>query len=222
MRGLVLRGLLIMSAAAAATAWALAALGLDLRAFSPDAIRSTVLSYGAWAPLAYFLIFGQPVIPLPGSVMIALAGVVFGKELGALAGLAGAVLRASAAFALARLVGGDAVKRYLTTGWMAKLDRKLDRHALKAVAVIRFVPSVPFDMQNFALGVSRVRFVPYLLGTVVGLIPASVAYAYLGDSLTDLKQMWQVVGAVCLVAGLIAVQRVWARRKPAMVSVKRA
>jgi uncharacterized membrane protein YdjX (TVP38/TMEM64 family) len=105
---------------------------------------------------------------------------------------------------------------------MAKLDKKLDRHALKAVAVIRFVPSVPFDMQNYALGVSRVRFTPYLLGTIVGLIPASVAYAYLGDSLTDLNQMWQVVGAVCLVAGLIAVQRAWARRKPAMVSVKRA
>jgi uncharacterized membrane protein YdjX (TVP38/TMEM64 family) len=220
--GIILRSLLVMTAVGAAAAWALAALGLDLHAFSPGAIRSTVLSYGAWAPLAYLIIFGQPVIPLPGSAMIALAGVVFGREWGALAGLTGAVMRASTAFALARLVGREAVKRYLTTGWMARLDEKLGRHALKAVAVIRFVPSVPFDMQNYALGVSRVRFTPYVLGTALGLIPASIAYAYLGDSLTDLNQFWQVLGAVCLVAGLIAVQRAWARRKPPMVKVKRA
>ncbi|OGX29158.1 MAG: hypothetical protein A3B78_02085 [Omnitrophica WOR_2 bacterium RIFCSPHIGHO2_02_FULL_67_20] len=213
MNGLALRGLLILVPLAAAAVWGLSAMGVDVAHLSPERLRAAVLSYGVWAPLAYFAIFGQPFVPLPGSVMLALAGVVFGKGWGALAGLAGATLRASATFLLARLLGRDAVARLLPRGRITRLNERIGQHAFNAVLLIRLIPNVPFDMQNYGLSFSRVRFGPYVLATALGLAPASIAYAYLGDSLTDLAQFWKLLGAVCLVAALVIAQRAWRRRK---------
>ena len=210
-RGLAARALLVV-ALSAGTIAGLSALGVDVRHLSPEQIRATVLSYGPWALLAYLVIFGQPIVPLPGSAMIALAGIAFGKAWGAAAALAGATLRAAATFALVRLLGPKAVTR-LFGGPLARLHQKLGRHAFKTVLLIRLVPNVPFDMQNYALSFSRVEFSAYIAATALGLIPASVAYAALGDSLTDMRQFWKVLGAVLLVAGLVAAQQRWARRK---------
>ena len=212
MKGLVLRSLLMLALLVAAAVWGLSAMGVDVTHLSPERLRTAVLSYGAWAPLAYFVIFGQPLVPLPGSVMLALAGVVFGKGWGAVAGLLGAPLRAVAGFAIARWLGREAVARLLHKH-VARLDEKLGEHAFKAVLLIRLLPNVPFDIQNYGLGFSRVTFGPYLLATVLGLIPWSIAYAYLGDSLRNPTQYWQVLAAVGLVAALIMAQRLWGRRE---------
>jgi uncharacterized membrane protein YdjX (TVP38/TMEM64 family) len=74
---------------------------------------------------------------------------------------------------------------------------------------------VPLDMQNYALSFSRVRFSPYILGTALGFLPGSIAYAYLGDSLTEPGQLWKLVLAVCLVLVLVLLPRLWrpARRR---------
>jgi len=220
-KGLVLRSLLMLALLVAAAVWGLSAMGVDVAHLSPERLRATVISYGPWAPLAYFVIFGQPLVPLPGSAMIALAGVVFGKGWGAVAGLLGATLRASTAFLIARVLGREMVARLLLRGRIARLHEKLGTHAFKTMLLIRLLPNVPFDMQNYGLSFSRVTFGPYLLATVLGLIPCSIAYAYLGDSLRNPTQYWQVLAAACLVAALIIAQRVWGRRKRQVVAHRR-
>ena len=197
-----------LAALAAAGVWLFAVLGLDVRNLSAEQVRAAVLAHGAWAPLVYLVIFGQPIVPLPATAMLALAGVVFGKAWGPVAGLAGASLRACAAFAVARLLGRDMVARFLR-GHVARLDATLSRHAFKAVLFIRLIPNVPFDIQNYALSFSKVRFAPYALATVLGLIPAAVAYAYLGDSFTETGHTWKVALAVCLVVILAVLPRLW-------------
>jgi uncharacterized membrane protein YdjX (TVP38/TMEM64 family) len=213
MTGASIRNLVIFIVLLAAAVWGLSAMGVDATRLSPERIRTAVLSYGVRAPLAYLVIFGQPLVPLPGSAMIALAGVVFGKEWGAVAGLTGATLRASAAFVTARLLGRETVARLLH-GRIARLNEKLAESSFKAVFLIRLIPNVPFDMQNYGLGFSRVRFTPYVLATMLGLAPTSIAYAYLGDSLTDPAQSWKLIAAVGLIAALLLAQWAWRRRRP--------
>lgn len=211
MNGAAVRNFLLFALLLAASLWALSALGVDATTLSPERVRVAVLSYGAWAPLAYFVAFGQPMVPLPGSVMIALAGLVFGTTWGPVAGLAGATLRASTSFLIARWLGRETVSRLLH-GRVARLDEKIGRHAFKAVFFIRLIPNVPFDMQNYGLGFSRVRFGPYVLATALGLIPASIAYAYLGDSLTNPRQFWKVLVAVGLILALVAAKLAWKKK----------
>ena len=190
--------------------WLLASLGVDVRHLSAEQVRAAVLAHGAWAPLVYLVVFGQPIVPLPGTAMLALAGVVFGRVWGPVAGLAGITLRALAAFAVARLLGRQTVERLLH-GHIARLNAKLGERAFRAVFFIRLIPNVPLDMQNYALSFSRVSFRPYVLGTILGFIPASIAYAYLGDSLTEPGRMWKLVVAIVLVLAVALLPRLFRR-----------
>ena len=194
--------------------WALKLLGVDLSALSPEKIRQTILAFGPWAPVVYLLAYGQPLVPLPASLMTAVGGAAFGKGWGFLAALSGATSRACTQFLVARLLGRDAVSRLLK-GQVAQLDQRIGERGFKAVLLIRLIPNLPFDVQNYGLGFSKVRFGPYVLATFLGIIPGSFAFVYLGYSLTDPKQIWKLALAVLLIVGLMLIQRAWtAKRAP--------
>ena len=190
----------------------LKALGVDLTRFTPEAVSHYVHSFGVWAPAVYLLAYGQPIVPLPASLMTITAGVAFGPWWGSLAALCGATMRACSQYLVARLLGRETVAKLLK-GKAAALDRKLGAHGFKAVLLIRLIPSFPFDVLNYGLGFSQVRFLPYAAASFLGMIPASFAYVYLGHSLTDPKQLWKLLLAILLIAGLILLQQAF-KTKP--------
>ena len=189
----------------------LRALGVDLATITPERVRGTVLSFGVLAPLAYLVVYGQPLAPLPASLMTIAAGLAFGPFWGTLAALAGATIRASGQFGVARLLGREAVAKLLK-GRIAALDQRIGQSGFTTVLFIRLIPNFPFDMQNYGLGFSQVRFGPYVLATFLGMIPGSFAFAYFGYSLTDPKQMWKLLLAILLMVSFLLVQRVWKAR----------
>lgn len=199
----------------AAAVWMLHALGLELADLTPEKIRAFIASHDGLAPVVYLGIYGQPLVPLPASVMGVTAGLAFGPLWGMVAALAGATTRACTQFGVARWVGRGAMAK-LFKGRAAGFHERIGRNGFHTVLLIRLIPNVPSDMQNYGLGFSSVTFWPYALATVLGTIPASFAFAYLGDSLTDLRQLWKFLLALLLVAGLVIAQRAWsARRTPA-------
>ena len=99
----------------------------------------------------------------------------------------------------------------------ADLDQKLGENSFKAVLLIRLIPNFPFDVQNYGLGFSRVTFLPYVLASFLGMIPGSFAFVYLGESLTDPKQIWKLVVAILLIVGLMVGTSMWKRRQATSV-----
>jgi len=193
--------------------WAgLKALGIDLARITPQRVQAFVLSFGVWAPLVYLAVYGQPIVPLPASVMTITGGLAFGPFWGTLAALGGATTRACGQFAIVKLFGREAVEKLLK-GKLASLNQHVGRHGFKAVLLVRLIPNFPFDVQNYALGFTRVRFLPFALATFLGMIPGSFVFVYLGYSLTDLRNAWKILLAVVLVAALIAGQRWYVRRR---------
>ncbi len=186
--------------------WALKALGVNVAGVTPETVQGFVLSFGVWAPIVYLLAYGQPVVPLPASVMTVTGGLAFGPAWGTVAALGGATTRACAQFGVARLLGRDAVAKLLK-GRVAALDQQIGERGFQAVLLIRLIPNLPFDVQNYGLGFSRVQFVPYALGTLLGMIPGAFAYVYLGYSLTDPRHLWKLGVAILIVVGLILAQR---------------
>jgi len=215
MRGSTWLKLLLFLAVVLGIGWGLRALGVDLTQLTPERVRSFVLSFGVWAPVAYLLTYGQPVVPLPASVLTLTAGLAFGPAWGTCAAVSGATIRACSQFLVARLLGRDAVAKLLK-GKLASFDQRIGEQDFKTVLLIRLIPNFPYDVQNYALGFSRARFVPYALATFLGILPASFAYVYFGYSLTDPKQMWKLFLAVLLIIGLMVAQRRWqgGRRLP--------
>ena len=194
-------------------------LGVDLTRLTPERVRTFVLSFGAFAPLAYLLAYGQPLVPLPASIMTATGGLAFGPLWGTLAAIAGATTRACGQFLIAKLLGREAVEKLLK-GRLAKLDQQAGRNGFKTVLLVRLIPNFPYDIQNYGLGFSQVRFGPYTLGTLLGILPGSLAYAYLGYSLTDPKQMWKLLMAALLIVGLMTAQLAWKTRHSASTSLE--
>ena len=194
--------------------WGLGALGFDVTQVNPDRIQEFVLGFGIWAPVVYLLAYGQPIVPLPGSIMTIAGGLAFGTTWGTLAALCGATTRACSQFLVTRLLGRETVAK-LIKGKVAVCDEKLGEHGFKVVLLLRLIPNLPFSLQNYGLGLSCVRFRMYALATFLGMIPGTLAYVYLGRSLTDPKHLWKLVVAVGIIVGLMVAQRAWKyRRRP--------
>lgn len=211
MKGSGWRTLIVFVLVVIGLVWGLRALGVDVTTITPEKARRFVLSFGVWAPAIYLVTYGQPIVPLPASVMTITGGLAFGPLWGTLAALAGATTRACTQFGVARLLGREAVTKLLK-GRAASLDTALGRNSFKAVLLIRLIPNLPYDVQNYGLGFSQVRFAPFALATALGIIPASFAFVYLGYSLTDPAQLWKLLVAILVIVGLMVAQGVWKKR----------
>ncbi|WP_461030894.1 TVP38/TMEM64 family protein, partial [Streptomyces sparsus] len=170
-----------------------------------SAVNAWVATLGLWAPVMFALVFALAQAAfVPGSVLTASAGLLFGVALGSAAVLVGATAGAALCFWLARWLGRPAVVRFAGSGRLADLDDRIARRGFAAVLVLRLVPVLPFAMVNYGAGVTAVRFVPYLAATVLGTAPATVAYAGLGGSLSDPTSpaLWlALTGLLALTAG---------------------
>jgi uncharacterized membrane protein YdjX (TVP38/TMEM64 family) len=108
-------------------------------------------------------------------------GAVFGTKLGILYSWIGALLGAIGGYALARWLGGNAIRQLLGRH-SKKLDAVLGRVSFAALFRLRVNPVVPFNVLNFASGLSKVPLKPYVGATSVGVLPAIVVYAYFADA----------------------------------------
>jgi len=205
-----------MSRAALVKAGALAlmvlgAVGLALILGAPDiaAMRSRVEAAGPWGPILFFTLYaGLALIPCPKAPLTAAGGALFGLWAGAGLSLAGALVGAIVSFGAGRLLGREAVDR-LIRGRLARVDALLADHGLSAVLVVRLVPLVPFIAINYASGLSGVRFRHFVVGSAVGMVPGSLAYAALGAYGTN---PWGLAAAASALVVLVVGGSWWARR----------
>jgi uncharacterized membrane protein YdjX (TVP38/TMEM64 family) len=177
---------LVAIAIAFTAAPALAQESTTAQGFNPQEVLRNALqwidslgSVGAIAFIALYII--ATVAFLPGSIITLGAGIVFGVVLGSLYVFIGATLGASAAF----LVG-----RYLARGWVSKkiagndkfraIDEAVGKEGFKIVLLTRLSPIFPFNLLNYAFGVTGVSLKDYFLGSV-GMIPGTIMYVYIGS-----------------------------------------
>lgn len=143
---------------------------------------------GAWGPLVFILGYAIATVAfIPGSVLTGAAGFIFGLVRGTLYTLAGATLGASAAFLIARYLARGAIERRIAHDpRFAAIDKAVEREGFKIVALLRLSPVFPFNLLNYSLGLTKVRFLHYFTASVA-MLPGTVLYVYYGaaaDSLT--------------------------------------
>ncbi len=120
-------------------------------------------------------------VGVPGTLLVVVGGAVYGLWWGALWSVVGASLGAIAAFCLARYLLSDWFrKKFSHRIIFKKLDATLCKSPLLCVLTIRFSPVSPFNVVNFAFGLTSVPIRAYALGTFVGIIPGTLAYTWLG------------------------------------------
>jgi len=127
---------------------------------------------------------------LPGSILTLGAGFAYGPVWGSLLVSPISVLAATVSFVLARFVARDWVSRKVARDpRFAAIDAAVGESGLKIVVLLRLSPVLPFNLMNYALGLTRVRLRDYVLGSWVGMLPATVMYVYLGSIVTSASEL---------------------------------
>lgn len=163
-----------------ALAGAIGFVGFHRDLFQRAVLERELARFGPWAPLLFVLFYAAAtVLFVPGSAFSLAGGALFGPVWGTVWNLTGATFGAALAFLAAR---------YLASDWVAKrsgerLDRVMrgvESEGWRFVAFVRLVPLFPFNLLNYALGLTRVGFGVYVLTSAVCMIPGALAYTWLG------------------------------------------
>ena len=154
--------------------------GVFLPIPSLDEIRSAADAAGWPGAVAFAIGYGLVTLtPVPKNVLGIAAGVVWGFALGALLVYLGALLGAALAFGIGRALGRDAVEKF-TGARVERIDAILRRRGLASIIGVRLIPVLPFTVINYTASLTAVRTRDYALGTILGIIPGTLAYVAVG------------------------------------------
>ena len=169
-------------------------------------------SLGAIGALVFVLGYVLACIAfVPASILTLAAGAIFGLAKGIALVFVAAMLGATAAFLIARYVARGAIEKRVTgNAKFAALDAAIGAQGRRIVFLLRLSPVFPFSLLNYALGLTRVTFADYIIGSI-GMLPGTVLYVYYGRLVGDVAALAGGVKApkdagyyAVLILGLVA------------------
>ncbi len=149
-----------------------------------------VQSLGLWAPIVFIVLYVVITVAfLPASIVTLGAGFIFGVVQGSFLVFVAAMLGATAAFLIGRYVARDWIAGKIAGNKkFAAIDDAIAKEGRKLVFLIRLSPAFPFNLLNYALGLTQVSLTDYVLGTT-GILPGTIMYVYLGSLVKDLATL---------------------------------
>ncbi len=155
--------------------------------FDSETLQQWVASLGPLAPLAFVLLYTiTPALFLPGLPLTIAGGILFGPFWGVVYSIVGATAGASLSFFVSRYIARDWVATKLTGPRWKQLDESVAKNGWKIVAFTRLVPLFPFNLLNYAFGLTPIRFLPYAVTSFICMLPACIAFIVFSSSLMDL------------------------------------
>jgi uncharacterized membrane protein YdjX (TVP38/TMEM64 family) len=152
-----------------------------------ERIRDMGLAGAAVFVIAYV---AATVLLLPGSILTLGAGFAYGPVYGTLLVMLASNVGAVAAFLLGRTVLRERVARRISgDARFSAVDTAVGAQGFRVVLLLRLSPLFPFNILNYALGLTRVRLRDYVLASVVGMFPGTLLYVYLGSLVTSVTQL---------------------------------
>ena len=180
-----------------------------------ERLRAYILSFGNWAPfVSLALMVGQALAaPVPSFTLTFANGLAFGLLWGWLLSVAGHALAATVCFWLARALGRGAVDKLAGRVGLHSVDGWVARRGALAVLVARLAPGISFDVVSYAVGVTGMRYSRFILATVIGVMPQTLLYAYLGQSAPQYAWMLLLASGLTIVStGAVTLVR-WRRQR---------
>ena len=162
-----------------------------------DAVVEYIRSFGAAAAVvsSALMILQSLAAPIPAFVITISNAAVFGWWQGAALSWTSSMVGAALCFAIARVLGREAVARFVTQGALAQVDRFFEKFGAHAILICRLLPFISFDYVSYAAGLTGMSFWKFIIATGIGQLPATLVYSYVGGTLTG--------GAQALMTGLL-------------------
>ena len=158
----------------------LAAFAANREALRMDSLTAWVAGFGLLAPVVFIAMRSiGAVFFVPASLLAITAGVLFGPVWGAVYNLLASVTGAVLAFLIARYLARDWVAARLG-GRTKTLVEGVEAEGWRFVAFVRLVPLFPYNLLNYALGATAIKFSHFVFASAVFMIPGDIAYTYIG------------------------------------------
>jgi uncharacterized membrane protein YdjX (TVP38/TMEM64 family) len=155
-----------------------------------QAFAAWVEGLGVWGPLVFVAGYAVAVIAfVPASLLTLAAGAVFGIAAGTAYVFVAATVGASLAFLVSRYLARRAVEQRLAgDARFAAIDRAIGAQGRRIVFLLRLSPAFPFNLLNYALGLTSVRFIDYFVASL-GMLPGTLLYVYSGKTIGDVATL---------------------------------
>jgi uncharacterized membrane protein YdjX (TVP38/TMEM64 family)/Fe-S oxidoreductase len=174
------------------------------RYMDQQTLRSLIAGYGVLAPIVYMLVYAvAPALFLPGLPITIAGGILFGPLWGVVYAIIGATAGACIAFLISRYLAREWVEGRLKSPRWRRLDAAVEKHGWKVIAFTRLIPLFPFNLLNYAFGLTKIGFRQYAAATFICMLPGCIAFIVFSSSLLDLVRgkvsLTFVVGIVLVV-----------------------
>ena len=178
---------------------------------TPQQLQDAISRFGKWAAIAYIGLFTLlPAFFFPVAVLALAGGLLFGLFLGSIYTFAGAVLNCSVMFFLARYVGRkkaeQLIQKKLSPLWQSRLQSLNSSGGFALLVILRLIPAVPYNLINYAFGLTSISYGTYILGSAIGIIPGTLAFINIGDKALDVTSpdFWIAIGLLGLLLAVTA------------------
>lgn len=160
----------------------------DINLPTEEEISSFIEGYGNAGPLLYLLFYAiAPTLLIPSFPITMAAGLLFGTGWGIVLASIGSTLGTLLPFAISRSFARPYVEKHLH-GRMKVLDSNVERYGWIYLAITRLIPLFPFEALNFGFGLTKIRFVTYIVVSWLAMLPVTVAYVLFGASIFDILE----------------------------------
>lgn len=158
------------------------------RVLDVNDVRATVAAAGPAAPLAYVVVSALlGAILVPGPILAAGSGVLFGPVVGVFVTLGATVGTAVVASLIGRRAGRESARALLGAERADRIDARIERYGLWAVVAQRFIPGISDALASYTFGAFGVPLWQMGVGAFIGSAPRAFVYTALGASIDDLN-----------------------------------
>ena len=178
---------------------------------TPGQLQAAISRWGKLAPLAYILSFTLlPAFFFPVAILALAGGLLFGLWWGSLYTFLGAILNCTLMFFLARYAGREQVEALLQKKlppiWKQRIRNLNSGSGFLLLIVLRLIPAVPYNLINYAFGLTAMPFRTYILASAIGIIPGTFAFINIGDKALDVTspEFWTGIGLLGLLLAVTA------------------
>jgi phospholipase D1/2 len=176
----------------------------------PRAVARALLgmTHSAWLPVLIVTVYVlSNAVMFPNTVLCFATILALGSHPGFLYATVGSLVAALAAYAFGRRYGAGPLRSFENQG-VERMSRALRQGSILQVTLLRLLPLAPFSIVNLMAGAARVRFIPFTVGTLLGMLPGNLLFTAFGRQLRQLianPTPWEVAGLVAVTVAASAV-----------------
>ena len=189
---------------------------------TPRQLQDRLEGLGPLAAAGYIAIFAiLPAFFFPVAVLALAGGLLFGLVRGSIYTFLGAIINCALMFLMARYIGREKIRsmvqRKLPDQWQKRLVGLGGKEGALLLVILRLIPAVPYNLINYAFGLTEMKLSTYLLFSAIGIIPGTLAFINIGDKALDPSSpdFWIAIGLLIALLVLTALlgQKLYPKEK---------